>query len=201
MITRRFLVAAICGLFLGTGSTVGYGQANPPEQFVATVGKRAIDSLTVKTISDQERETRFRKILRESFDVPEIGKFVLGRYWRTATEPERTEYIRLFEEFIIQAYAKRFADYAGEQFKVGHLVASPDSDKLVSSEIIQPHGQPAIRLVWRLRPEADDFKIVDVSVEGISMSVTQRDEFAAVIRSSSGKVSGLIDALKKKTGK
>lgn len=201
MITRRFFLAAVCGLALAAGTAGGPARANTADQFIATVGKRAIESLTVKTLTDQERETRFRNILRESFDVPEIGRFVLGRYWRTATDQEKADYIRLFEEFVVKSYSNRFADFAGEEFKVGQSVESPDKDRLVSSEIVQPHGKPPIRLVWRVRNSGDVFKVVDVAVEGISMSVTQRDEFAAVIRNASGKVSGLIDALKKKTGK
>jgi len=44
-------------------------------------------------------------------------------------------------------------------------------------------------------------KIVDVLVEGVSMAITQRDEFSAIISQNGGKVDGLLAALRKKTGK
>ena len=49
--------------------------------------------------------------------------------------------------------------------------------------------------------KSDGYRVVDVMVEGVSMSVTQRDEFAAVIRNTGGKLEGLLVALRKKTGK
>lgn len=200
ILNRRVLLGAVCATTVALSAPAAMAQATGADDFIRRAGQRAIDSLTVRSISDAERGTRFRAILRESFDVPEIGRFVLGRYWRTATDQEKTEYLKLFEDFIVRAYANRFADYSGEMFRVLQVVDSTENDKLVSSEIVQPSGKPPIRLVWRVRGQPGGYKVVDVTVEGISMSVTQRDEFAAVIRSNGGTVAGLLDALRKKTG-
>ena len=56
----------------------------------------------------------------------------------------------------------------------------------------QGQGQP-IRVDWRVRRG----KVIDVIVEGVSMSVTQRSEFASIIQRNGGKVSALINHLKK----
>jgi len=50
-----------------------------------------------------------------------------------------------------------------------------------------------------LHPAGSNFAIVDIVVEGVSMAVTQRSEFASVIQSKGGTVKGLIDALRAKT--
>jgi phospholipid transport system substrate-binding protein len=150
-------------------------------------------------LSEQERESRFRNLFNENFDVPSIARFVLGLYWPRATEPQRKEYMHLFEDFIVKAYAKRFADYSGENFKTGNVTKVSNTDALVSSQIKASENAPPARVDWRVRAEDSHYKIVDVMVEGISMSVTHRDEFAAVIRNNGGTVAGLIDALKKKT--
>jgi phospholipid transport system substrate-binding protein len=57
-----------------------------------------------------------------------------------------------------------------------------------------------IPIHWRVRGKGD-YKIVDVLVEGVSMAITQRDEFAAIIQQRDGKVEGLLKALRKKTSK
>ena len=44
------------------------------------------------------------------------------------------------------------------------------------------------------------FKILDVNIDGVSMLVTQRAEFSSVIKNNPKGVSGLIDAMEKKTG-
>jgi phospholipid transport system substrate-binding protein len=177
-------------------------RAAGPVDFVRTAGERTFQSLGDDGITDAERQRRFRLILTDTFDLPTIGQFVLGRYWRQTSDAQKSEYLKLFEEFIVQAYSNRFKDLGGKKFAVGLSQPVTAEDTLVQSEISEPKGPP-IRVNWRVRnvPNvASGFKVVDVQVEGVSMSITQRDEFAAVIRTSGGTVDGLLTALRKKTG-
>lgn len=164
--------------------------------FISTLADRAISGLTDKTLSPGERTQRFRKLLTTDFDVPQIARFVLGRYWRVATPDERTQYTTLFEDYIVQIYSSRFQDYGGETLKVNGAYRDDDG-AFVSSSLMRPSGPP-VKVDWKLRTEAPSFKIVDIVVEGVSMSVTQRDDFAAAIQAHGGKVAGLIDMLKQK---
>ena len=50
-----------------------------------------------------------------------------------------------------------------------------------------------------MKERSSGYGILDVVIEGVSMRITLRDEFAAVIRSNGGKVEGLLAALRKKT--
>ena len=169
------------------------------EDFVRTAGERAFTSLAAD-ISSEQRVQRFREILRDSFDLKTIARFTLGRYWRVASAEQRNEYRRLFEEFLVQAYANRFSDLGGKRFRVSRSRAINERDELVLSEVLIEQGRPPVRVGWRVRSKDDDLRIIDVMVEGVSMSVTQRDEFAAVIRSNGGRVEGLLTALRRKTG-
>jgi phospholipid transport system substrate-binding protein len=173
--------------------------ASAPEagSFITNLATEAIQGVTDKSISDEERVRRFRELLKIKFDVPQIARFVLGRYWRTATPDERDTYTQLFEDYIVQTYADRFHQYNGEGLKVVNATRGQDDDVVVISNI--ERNGPAVRVEWKLHPEGSTFKIVDVMVEGVSMAVTQRDDFAATIQARGGKVAGLIDALRQKT--
>lgn len=173
--------------------------SQPPDEFIRAMGAEAVESLTGEDLTNEEREARFRRIFNRSFDVETIARFTLGRYWRTATEEQRREYVGLFEDFVVQAYAARFRDYGGESFSVGQVRDISETEKLVASEIVRP-GQPSIAVHWRVRTDPEH-RIIDVMVEGVSMGITQRDEFAAVIRSGGGNVQSLIAALRKQTGR
>src|ERR1700693_265052 len=85
--------------------------------FVSTLGTEAIQVLG-PSVSPAQRVARFRQLFQDDFDVPGIGQFVLGRYWRTATPAEQQEFLRLFQEYIVQAYAGRLGEYGGEPFRV-----------------------------------------------------------------------------------
>ncbi|HTY70397.1 MAG TPA: ABC transporter substrate-binding protein [Alphaproteobacteria bacterium] len=180
------------------GPQLAQARAALPEagEFIAHLAADAIAGMSDKTMSLEERTRRFRTLLTADFDVPEIARFVLGRYWRVATPDERSEYTKLFEDYIVSIYAARFQEYDGEQLKVNAAVKDDDG-AFVSSSIERKAGPP-VKVDWKLKSQAPNFKIVDVMVEGVSMSVTQRDDFAAAIQAHGGKVAGLIDMLKQK---
>ena len=198
---RKFVlpILLLTTLVLSTTTSPARGDLQDAEEFVRTTGERAFTSLA-GDITGRQRTQLFRELLNDSFDLTTIARFTLGRYWRLASPTQRTEYRRLFEEFLVQAYANRFSGLSGKQFRVSRSRAINARDALVQSEVLIAHGRPPVRVGWRVRTKNDDLRIIDVMVEGISMSVTQRDEFAAVIRSSGGKVEGLLAALRRKTG-
>jgi phospholipid transport system substrate-binding protein len=169
-----------------------------PAAFIENLGAQAIEGLTGPHLSQSEREARFRTLLAEHFDLPAIGKFVLGRYWRSATDGEQAEFLDVFEDFLVRSYAIRFAEYSGESFQVTGATGTKDDTAIVHSQVVR--GRDAMRVDWRVRTRGGQFAILDIIVEGVSMAVTQRSEFAAVIQSRGGKVGGLIEALRQKLG-
>ena len=166
--------------------------------FIQGMSDQAIASLTPPGISRDEREARARSLLTDNFAVPTIGQFVLGRYWRTASPEERTEYLRLFEDLIVVTYVDRFSRYSGERLRVNNAVADEESgDVMVYSEITRPAGAP-VQVGWRVRRVPPSFKIVDVVVEGVSMGQTQRSDFASVIRNNGGTISALLEEMRRR---
>ncbi len=152
-----------------------------------------------KNVDPNLRVARFRELFRRDFDVLGIARFVLGRYWRLATPAQQQEYVTLFTDYIALVYADRLAEYAGATLRVTGSRPAPDGE-LVSTEIIRAAGQAPARIDWLLTPQNGTYKITDVIVDGVSMSVTQRSEFASVIQRHGGQVQGLITALQQKVG-
>ncbi|MEK9685304.1 MAG: ABC transporter substrate-binding protein [Rhodospirillaceae bacterium] len=164
--------------------------------FIKEVGQKAILSLKQTNGSSGAREARFREIFSKSFNVKLLARFSLGVHWRRSTKSQRDEYVKLFEDFVIKAYATRFSDYTGETFNVGDSRDLEGGDKLVASEVVLSDGR-RIPVHWRVRNDGG-YQIIDVLVEGISMALTQRNEFASIISQNGGKVDGLLIALRKK---
>ena len=196
---RRFFLTGAFILMAGVlAAHPPAAAAADPTALISNLGSQALAVLG-KGTNEPQRVARFRELLREDFDVPGIARFVLGRYWNTATEEQRAEFVKLFENYVAAAYATRLAEYAGEQFKV--TGSRPDGGgAIVSSQILRPAGSAPIKVDWRLTGRNGNYKISDVSVDGISMAVTQRSEFASVIQHSGGQLQGLIAMLREKTG-
>ena len=175
------------------------GNAVPEaEAFVTNLTQRGISSLTGRGVGETDRARRFRQLLTENFDVPTIARFVVGRYWRVASEPERQEYMNLFADMLVGMYSSRFGDYQGEQVRVTGSRQSQEGDIFVSSELARGQGQPPVRFEWVLRRDGGSFKIVDIRVEGVSMAVTQRDEFGSIIQRGGGQFSALLQTMRQR---
>ncbi|MGC2203712.1 MAG: ABC transporter substrate-binding protein [Stellaceae bacterium] len=197
MVRRAFLTATLILAAAAFAPATPAPAAADPAALISQLGSRALEVLG-KGSTQSQRVARFRELLREDFDVPGIARFVLGRYWNIATEEQRAEYVKLFEDYVALAYSTRLAEYTGEKFKV--TGSRPDGDgAIVSSQIVRPGGAAPVKVDWRVTGRNGVYKISDVSVDGISMAVTQRSEFASVIQHNGGQVQGLIAMLRQKT--
>ena len=109
------------------------------------------------------------------------------------------DHLALFEDLMVVSYVDRFTEYAGERLAITKTLPVGDGAIIVFSEIARPAGGPPVRVDWRVGVKDKTYKVVDVIVEGTSMSTTLRSDFGSIIRRSGGKVAGLIDELRKKT--
>ena len=171
-----------------------------PAVFVREFSAQAIGVLADHSLSGAHREQAFRELLTAGFDVKAISRFVLGRYWRKATEAQRSEFTGLFEDLIVATYSRKFADYSGQTLKVEAIREENEKMAAVASRILRESGEP-IRIDWRLLRRDQSWRIVDVVVEGMSMVLSQRSEYAAVIKADGGKIEGLLVKLRAKTAR
>lgn len=172
-------------------------QAETPSEFISTLGDDAIGMLTDDALTGAERVDLFRGLMIERFDLPLMSRYILGVHWRRASAAQRDEYSVLFEAFIVKIYSSRLGNYGGQTMRIKKTRAA-GKDTVVSSEI-GGAGTPTVRVDWRVRGEDGNYKVVDIIIEGASMVITQRDEFASVIGRSGGKLEGLLARLRATT--
>ncbi|KAA0683313.1 ABC transporter substrate-binding protein [Roseomonas genomospecies 6] len=202
MLTRRlFLVCAALLAVSSWAARPAAAQSADPgaTAFIQSMGNEAVATFSNKSLSREQAVQRFRTLLYQGFDVPYIGRWVLGRYWNSATPQQHDEYQKLFERLIVNTYADRFVEYSGETFRITGSRVEGEADTMVTTQIVRPSGPP-VNVDWRVRKRDAGYKIIDVVVEGVSMGVTQRQEFASVISQNGGRVEGLLQALRQKVG-
>jgi len=177
-----------------------------PEQasrFVQDLGSQTVTLLTRYHDGDaRQLQRRLQDLIREGFDLDMISRFALGATWQTATPAQRQEYQALFAAWTAESYAHRLgADKGGNLTVIGAQPAAdqlgPDAtDAIVHTRLNRPN-EASIDADLRVRDSEGRMKIVDVSMDGVSLDVTQRDEFASVIRRKG--LAGLIRELKART--
>ena len=180
---HRLLGGLLALALLAIGVAPG-ARADPnPEAaraLVETVGHKVLKTLRDPGLSEQQKFTQLVDTLSGPIDLDLVARLILGRYWRTATEAQRADYLKLFRDFALHTLASRLDVYGGQDFEVTGAKAVGDQDALVSTRIVS--DGPPVEVDWRIRERADHSLVaIDVIVEGVSLIVTQRSEFGAVI--------------------
>lgn len=165
-------------------------------KFVTDLGAQAISVLRQPGQSIERREAIFRSMLARKFALGFIGRFALARHWASLSADQQEEYISLFSEYVLSVYASMLGGYVDEQFQVLGVTEAGQHDMLVSSRITGGGREP-IRVDWRLRMIDARPLIIDVVVGGVSMSITQREEYSAVLQRDG--VQGLLEVLRART--
>lgn len=154
--------------------------------------EREAIALASPSLSMSQKEQRFRAMLHRSFDMPAVEQFVLGRNLQSATPQQRQAFSRLFEDVTTRTWARRFNDYQGERLDVTNVRAAPGGFE-VDSLIQRPRGEPT-QVQWRLQDGRGGLRVVDIIVNGVSMAITYRQEYASVIRNTGG-IDGLLGSM------
>ncbi|MBU6433044.1 MAG: ABC transporter substrate-binding protein [Nitrospirae bacterium] len=129
-----------------------------------------------------ERVTRLKKIADLRFDYGEMAKRSLGGQWDKLVERERQEFVGLFTEFLTATYVEKIHSYSGEEVKFLNERLEGDYAEVKTVMVGKKTETP---LDYRLMLKGGDWKAYDVLVDGISMVRNYREQFAAILRSSS----------------
>ena len=155
--------------------------ADAAQQMIQEVGTQVLAILRDQGLDNRQKFERLVALLDGPIDLELIARLILGRHWRSANETQRTEYLQLFRAFALDNLASRLHVYDGQDFEIVGAQAVDERDAVVATRVTGG-GRPPLKVDWRVR-ERDDGHLVaiDVIVEGVSLIVTQRSEFSAVI--------------------
>jgi phospholipid transport system substrate-binding protein len=197
MVRRSLLMSAF--VLMAAPCLAAAPTADPADAvaFMNRLWDRAVEVLNNKS-DPNIRQARFRQLFHDDFDCPGIARFVLGRYWRNASEDEQKEFVQAFEHYVVLVYTARLSNFGGQTFKVRGSRSDGDG-VIVSTEVHSPGGTSPLHIDWRLVTDKGAYKINDVIVEGVSMMVTQRSEFASVVQRHGGQLRDLLTMMREKT--
>lgn len=197
---RRSFLGTALTLSLGPALTagtafIGAAQAANEQaagQYINQMGQLLL-AIQNQSATIGQREAQYRELLRQAFDLNFIARFVMGRSYRDLKPDQAAEYHDAFNEFVLRSYARRLAGFQVQGFAITGLRPAGDADTAVMTRIDPANGQP-VQGEWRVRETGQRFRIIDLALEGVSMAVTQRNEFASLINSNG--LNGLIAVLR-----
>ncbi len=167
-------------------------------EMVENLTKEGIEKIINSNASPQEKNEIFRKLFSENLDLDFIGRYVLGRYWRTASASQKKEFINLYREFNVITWSKRFDEFKGKKFVFsGTSSASNPNQIFVNTKVPMEEGNP-VSVKWRVCDHNNKLKIIDIIIENVSLAQTARNEYTAFIAKSPKGLEGLLENLREK---
>lgn len=175
-------------LFLCLGNALG----NTPDVYAADgkneasafsdeLGHKALAIITDKANSKDIKRTKLEKLFQQNVDIDWIGKFVLGRYWRDATDEQKKSYLSNYKAFLIKHYTSNLTEYSDANFEVTKTAPEDGGGSVVTVRIKRPQAEDVVVYYTVRKKDGEGLKVYDIVVEGVSMITTQRSEFGSVV--------------------
>lgn len=169
------------------------------ESFIKNVTTQGIEEIINSDVPMAEKDARFAKLFNEYLDLNFIGRFVLGRYWKTSTPKQRSEFINVYRQLNIKTWSKRFDEFKGKKFVFNGTSPSNSANQIfVNTTVPMDQGAPA-KVIWRVKETNGQLKVVDIIIENVSLAITARNEYTSYIKKAPNGLDDLISDLRKKS--
>jgi phospholipid transport system substrate-binding protein len=129
-------------------------------------------------------------------DFEEATRLAVGRGWKQANPEQQKKLVTEFKNMLLRTYSNAISAYEGQEMKVQPSRVKPgDTDATVRNQFIRPGGKPVL-VDYSMKKTDQGWKIYDIVVEGVSLVLTYRSEFDAVVKQEG--IDGLIKRLSSK---
>ncbi|MGH8724607.1 MAG: MlaC/ttg2D family ABC transporter substrate-binding protein [Burkholderiales bacterium] len=178
-----------------------FAQGLGPEELVRKVTAEVMDAIK----SDQELaagdKQKVLKLAEEKVlphvDFEEATRLAVGRGWAQATPEQKKRLTAEFRNMLVRTYANAIGAYQGQQMKVLPVRMKPgDTEVTVHNRFTRPGNPNPVLVDYAMRKTDQGWKIYDIVVEGVSLVLTYRSEFDALVKQQG--IDGLIRRLSQK---
>ncbi len=182
-------------------ATPGFAQELGPEELVKKVTADVLDAIkSDKQLAAGDKQKAIKlaeeKVLPH-VDFEEATRLAVGRGWAQASPEQKKKLVTEFRNMLVRTYSNAISAYEGQTMKVLPVRMKPgDTEVTVHNQFIRPGNPKPVLLDYSMRKTEKGWKIYDIVVEGVSLVLTYRSEFDAVVKQDG--IDGLIKRLAQK---
>lgn len=206
LLKNGFFAVIIPLLFMANSQA----QANiqPPDDLIKVNTLKMLRSINEHRPEIKKTPAKLTSLVEEiilpHLDFITASKIVMGKYWRRAEKAQKIKFIRQFRLLLLRFYSSALSEYLdgkNKDLKLDLIKYFPVTLKegetfiTVRGEVEQDKG-PGIPIYYRMHLTKKGWKIFDVSVEGISMITTYKNNFATQLKTDG--IDALIVSLEEK---
>jgi len=193
---KLFAVFFLC-LTLATSAPALADDKDAASAFANDLGHKALGIISDGSLTKEDKQSKLEVLFEQNVDIDWIGKFVLGRHWRSASDEQKKAYLDSYRTFTIKHYTSNLSDFTNTNFEVTKVRPDSNGGYVVTMRIKRPQAEDIVAEYTIRQKNGDGLKVYDIIVEGVSMITTQRDEFGSVV--SQKGLDYLISQLKRRS--
>ena len=191
MKSRNYLIRTLLILFISFSFTEKSLSADPSQFIQSIVDEASKVLITNKT--KEERMHELESIAIKSVDINGIGFYTLGSHRKNLSDAQKEEYNGLFRSYFLKSFASRLSDYTDPKINVISQEKLNENYTIVSSILVATEKTPEVKIQWRVYTKNPDRPLIrDLIIEGLSLAITQKEEFYSVIQSNNGDINALF---------
>ena len=123
-----------------------FAKSDEAANYINDLAYRVISVLKQTDLDESLKEAPLNSIFLKNVDTKWIARFSMGKYWRTLTPVQQTQYTDLFSNYLIDLYVPNFRKYTGNEIKVINSTEIRPKEFLVQTELTDPFNKNAIKI-------------------------------------------------------
>jgi phospholipid transport system substrate-binding protein len=163
-------------------AVAGAARAEEPRAFIQQTADEVLAVLGDKSLSSEQKIERLEQIAYARFDFPTMARLVLARNWRKLTPQQQEEFVREFKQHLSVTYGKNIENYRNETIEIISDRAEARGDWTVKTKVFRG-GDDDVLADYRLRKIDGQWKIIDVTIEQISLIANFRSQLQDIVAS------------------
>jgi phospholipid transport system substrate-binding protein len=170
--------------------------AGSPRDVVRAMSDAVIAVLQQKNLSPDAKREKIRGIVQGYVDFPTMSRLVLARNWASLDDSQRSQFVEEFKQHLSVTYGKNVESYNNEKVDIIGDRDEGRGDWTVQTKILRTGGGSDIQVDYRLRQINGDWKVIDLTIERISLVSSFRSQFQEVM--ANGGIDHLLKVLREK---
>ena len=192
---KKLFIQLTLLLFIFLIPIKSYAYSNEAKQFIleiVTETKKILNS----NLDKDSKSKQLEKIALKTFDIKGIAYYTLGNYRKKLEGETKQKYLNLFEKYFLKSVTSRLTDHSNPKIEVLEAEVLNSKYTIIKSVLLATTERPEVKIDWRVyTKDPNRLLIRDLSIDGLSLARTQKEEFAAILESNNGELSGLFAKL------
>ena len=177
---KAFVLSLAFALVCGVAASAAMAATETPEQFVARTSDEVLTILRDKALNHDSKIAKLEAMLDERSDFDTISKLVLAVHYRQFNDEQKKEFVVLLHRYLTTTYGRQIDNYANETVSVTSGRAEAHGDYTVQTRIKRTTGSD-LSVEYRLRKVGENWRLIDVIGEGISLVSNLRSQFGEIL--------------------